>query len=922
MSTIIEELAIKLGAEISDYQRNLAAASRQLNDMAQKMGAFSQKMASIGKSLTIVAGGFATGMSLMASRYNNAMNEVWSITDKNADAMNQWRTQVIKMSSDIGVSATGQAKALYQVMSAGVAASDAMQVLEASAKTAKAGFADQAQVVDALTSVMNVYSLKASEAANITDVLFTAVKLGKLNMDQLAGSIGKVLPVAKNAGVSFNEVATAMAFLTKRGLSAEMAATAFRATLLRVIAATDEQKRLAQELGFEFSLTALKTKGLVKFLDDMRAAIGQQPEAIRAVFQSEEALGAAFELAGENGREFTAMLKEINESAGATNEALRKIGSTSDDILNAALENLKNTMIAVGSALRDQWAEIYLSMKPFIDGIHELIRTNPRFFAAVNNSILVLGALTLALAAAAKAGQILFGVFTMLAAHPVVAIFLAIAAVGTALISIHNALNQEVETSIDVTNQWAEAQLKAQNAYLQASRGRIKQLREERAATDSLYAAWEKQAKVLAERTPSRIGELADSFSAIRESINKRFTEEQIFTAKLEEEYRKRESIIRDRLEWEINEAKKYRGFDEQQLEEYMARMAEKHRRLTDELKAEMEKRYREFTVLQTLETHIVSGMVSRRIKLYQDEMRARVQAAQDMANKIKSIEREILDVVKARQQWADTIEEAMNNINKVGMNDEQKWYADRNMADRYIQKAQNAAAEGDYERAEAYIHKAMNLYEGLAREVRDGNGEVVISLREGYEAAKTGLEMLDRVMQGIFTEREFKLGDQLLEAKTRLEDLKKEFEQFQQKAEKELEVKLKTDKAKDALKDLADEFHKFAKDLNLTITATVNGQKPEKHASGGWVGGPAGTDNVPAMLSRGEYVVNAQAASQFGALLERINGGGRFTSTPFNGAGNLSADVTIVVNERLTRDYIRDVLAPEIHRAISRRRA
>lgn len=46
--------------------------------------------------------------------------------------------------------------------------------------------------------------------------------------------------------------------------------------------------------------------------------------------------------------------------------------------------------------------------------------------------------------------------------------------------------------------------------------------------------------------------------------------------------------------------------------------------------------------------------------------------------------------------------------------------------------------------------------------------------------------------------------------------------------------------------------------------------------ASGGHVRGPGGprSDSIPAMLSNGEYVINAAAAKKFGPLLDAINGG------------------------------------------------
>lgn len=921
MSTIIEELAIKLGADISDYQRKLAAASQQMQTMSDRFGQFSTKMSSIGRSLTLVAGGMAAGMSVMAGRYNSAMNEVWSITDKSSEQMGEWRDSVIKMSSEIGVSATGQAKALYQIVSAGVATSDAMQVLTVSAKAAKAGFADQTQVVDALTSVMNVYKLTAAESARVSDLFFESVRLGKLNMQQLASSIGTALPVAKELGVSLEELLSWLVEMTKGGYSADEAITSMRAALMEVLTATDEQKKAARDLGIEFDYNAIKSKGLTQFFKELKEATGGNTEEVAKLFKNARSLGAALLMTGERSEDFTKTLKDLQNASGATDKALEKLSKTVEEKLEKALENLKNTMIAVGTSLREQWAEVYESMKPFIEGVETLLQTYPNFFAAITNSILVLGGLALAISAVAKVCQILAMSFALLAANPFVAALLVTIALVAAAIGIYNSFNEEIDNSIDLTKEHAKWQQQAAQEAYEASRARIQQLKAEKASMEAMSQAWEKFAVRLAKLTPSRVDELKDSFAAIKAQMDRRLTEEERLTAQLEAEYKKREALIRERLEWEINETKKYRNFDEQSLEDYLQEVAEKHRRLTDQVKDELDKQYRHHLVVESLELKGFELVTQKRVKLFQDEMQKRVRAAQDMVSKIKGFEQELMDLARARQNWTDSIEDALLRIRKTGMTDEQKYKADEAQAWKYVDKAKTAAAGGDYEQAEAYVQRAMSLFEGLAREVRDANGNVVISLEQGFKAAETGLLRLDRLMVDVFSDREFELTNQLADAQNRLSELRKEFEQLQAQAQQEMEIKFKTEDAKDKLRELADEFHKFAKDLNLTLTATINGQKPEKHAAGGWVGGAAGTDNVPAMLTRGEYVVNAQAASKFSSLLERINGGGRMTSGHFAGGSSGGANVTIVVNEKLTRDYIRDVLAPEIQRSTSRRR-
>lgn len=61
-----------------------------------------------------------------------------------------------------------------------------------------------------------------------------------------------------------------------------------------------------------------------------------------------------------------------------------------------------------------------------------------------------------------------------------------------------------------------------------------------------------------------------------------------------------------------------------------------------------------------------------------------------------------------------------------------------------------------------------------------------------------------------------------------------------------------------------------------LTVSANVRGSGGVPKADGGWVSGPGGPrdDRIPHMLSNGEFVVQASKATQFGPLLEAINGG------------------------------------------------
>lgn len=93
------------------------------------------------------------------------------------------------------------------------------------------------------------------------------------------------------------------------------------------------------------------------------------------------------------------------------------------------------------------------------------------------------------------------------------------------------------------------------------------------------------------------------------------------------------------------------------------------------------------------------------------------------------------------------------------------------------------------------------------------------------------------------------------------------------------------------------------ASGVSLTAFIRADGGAAQRRASGGYISGPGGprSDLIPAMLSNGEYVVNAKSTARYRSLLERINAeGNRFAD---GGAADgsrgvpLGGNINIVVN-------------------------
>ena len=116
-----------------------------------------------------------------------------------------------------------------------------MDTLTAAAKASAVGLGETRVVADAVTSAVTAYGSENLSAARSTEVLLLAIREGKLEAASLGGVIGRVLPIAKQLGVSFEEVAAFVAAVSRQGLNAEEAITSLRGALNALIGPTDQQ---------------------------------------------------------------------------------------------------------------------------------------------------------------------------------------------------------------------------------------------------------------------------------------------------------------------------------------------------------------------------------------------------------------------------------------------------------------------------------------------------------------------------------------------------------------------------------------------------------------------------------------------------------------------------------------------------------
>lgn len=291
----------------------------------------------------VVSNAFSMAKSEIADAAREALEFSRNIANINTllddNSIGGYRQGLIDLDPALGHTSE-LARGMYQAISSGVDAKDALDFITVSAKAARAGLASTFETVDAGTSVMASFGLQAKDATSIYDKMFEVVKRGKIEMPQLASSIGMVSGIAATAGVNIDEMFAAIA-TSSRTLQPDSAITGFRAALEAIIKPAPQAIALARSLGVEFDSQSLKAKGFAKFLQDVAIATGGDIEKMSTLFPEVRGLAFVMSTTGNSAKSFAEDLKGIAGASGTVEAAFEKQANTVSaqwDILKVSFE--------------------------------------------------------------------------------------------------------------------------------------------------------------------------------------------------------------------------------------------------------------------------------------------------------------------------------------------------------------------------------------------------------------------------------------------------------------------------------------------------------------------------------------------------------------------------------------------------------
>ena len=341
---------ISIGANLSGLQRGLKIAQRSLRRFGSKAKALGSNITR-NVSVPFAAAG-AAGVK-MATDLETSFSKIENLVGITGKALDNFKTSVKTVSAVTGQSQQELSEALFTVASAGLRGAEATQVLEAAAKASAIGLGDTQQVAQALTGVLQAYSKEGLTAAQATDTLTAIVREGNLEAEALAPTLGRVVGVASQLGISFEEVGANIATFTRLGVPAEEAVVGLRGIMTSFLKPTKDAEKALATLG----LTAgdlremVGTQGLQSTLAFLMKSFEGNDEAISSVFGNVRALSAVLGTAGAQGETYAQVLDNISNSTGIVDEGFKNVSETSGFKFKQTLNSLRSAAIELGMAL-------------------------------------------------------------------------------------------------------------------------------------------------------------------------------------------------------------------------------------------------------------------------------------------------------------------------------------------------------------------------------------------------------------------------------------------------------------------------------------------------------------------------------------------------------------------------------------------
>lgn len=338
----IGRLVAVIDGDLSGLQRSLNTAKGQLNAASRTMTS-AGKALSLGVTAPIMAIGTAAVSAGMS--FQSSMNRVKAVSGATGDEFDALSSTAKELGRTTQYSASQAADAMGFLAMAGFDANEIVGAMPGTLQLAAAANLDLARSADIVSNILTGYGMEVEELAYINDVLVKTMTSTNVDLNMLGESFKYVGPVAKSAGLEFDEVAAAIGLMGNAGIQGTMSGTALRGAITRLLKPTKEVSDTMNRLGLNVTDTNGQLLPLNEIVRQLEAS-GADTADMMALFGQRA------------GPAMAALVSQGSDALVELTDTLRNSGGTAETIANVQMEGLRGAWLRLKSA----WEGLMISI--------------------------------------------------------------------------------------------------------------------------------------------------------------------------------------------------------------------------------------------------------------------------------------------------------------------------------------------------------------------------------------------------------------------------------------------------------------------------------------------------------------------------------------------------------------------------------
>lgn len=413
-------------------------ASRGMDDLESRARRTRDSFQGVATTAGIAAGALAAGIGLAVNAaidFEARISAIGAVSGATEDDLEKLRKKALQLGADTAFSASEGALAMEELVKAGLSVEEVLNgAADATVALAAAGGVDLPEAAEIASNAMNQFGLAAEDLPRIADLIAGAANASAIDVSQFGFSMSQAGAVANLVGVSFEDLAAAIALMGNQGIVGSDAGTSLKTMLQNLQPTTEKQTTLMRELGLvtEDGANAFfdqegKLKSLTEVAGILNGALSgmtdqQRAMALETLFGS-DAIRAAAVIAGAGADGFRDIASALGE-VSAQEVAEQRLNNVA-----GAIEQLKGSVETAAIQFGTQLLPAIRLVTEFITGlVNKFSELDPRWQQLIAFGAVAVTALLGVVAAIALVGAAIAGVVAAIGAVKIAAIIAAVIA--------------------------------------------------------------------------------------------------------------------------------------------------------------------------------------------------------------------------------------------------------------------------------------------------------------------------------------------------------------------------------------------------------------------------------------------------------------------------------------------------------------